>query len=73
MTRRTFSPNTSAREQWLLAGLINRATSHWITAPPSDGGEDEGTDAGTDMTVPDNDEIVSFTSQQTAAIDTPNL
>ena len=61
--------NISVREQWPLAGLIDRAASHWIQAHPLDGGDDEDTDTGTDTTAPDNDndDIASFTSQQTTA------
>ena len=59
--------SSPARKQWLLAGHQ--------PLDSSDGGEDEDTDTGTDTTVPDadNDGIVSFISQQTIAIDTPNL
>ena len=50
----TGRPHTSAREHWLLAGLIDRAASHWIRPPPLDGGDDdEDADAGTDTTIPD--------------------
>ena len=41
-------PNTSAREQWLLAGLRDRATNHWILPRPLDGGEDEDIGTGHD-------------------------
>ena len=63
---------TSVREQWLLAGLIDKATSHWLRAGPLDGGDDEYTDTGTDTIAPDddNDDIASFTSQQPTAIHT---
>ena len=66
-------PNTSVPEQWFLAVLMDRATNHWSRTPPLDGGEDEDADTGTDTTVTDddNDDIASFTSQQTPAIDTP--
>ena len=75
MTRAVL-PNTSAREQWLLAGLKDRATNLWARTPPSvDGGEDEDADTGTDTSVLDdnNDDNASFTSQQTTAFDSPNL
>ena len=74
MTRAVL-PNTSVKEQWLLAGVIDRATSHGIRAPPLVGREDEDTDIGTYTAVPDadHDDIASFISQQTTAIDTPNL
>ena len=74
MTRAVL-PNTSAREQWLQAGRTDRATGHRSRAHPLDGGDDEDTDIGTDTTAPDveNDDIASFTSQQTTAIHTPSL
>ena len=58
--------DTSARERWLLAGLID----HQL-----DGGDDEGADTRTDTTAPDddNDDVSSFTSQQTTAMQASNL
>ena len=35
MTRAVL-PRTSARAEWLLACLLERATSHWVQAPPLD-------------------------------------
>ena len=69
MTRAVL-PNTTAREQWLLAGPADRTTDHWARTPPLDGGEvGDADDTGTDMTVPDdNDDIASSPSQQTATI-----
>ena len=71
MTRAVL-PDASVREQWPLTRLMDRATSHWIRAPPLDGEENEGSDNGTDTTAPDddNDDIASCTSQQTTAIHT---
>ena len=62
---RTVQPNRPARALWLLAGLIDRATSHWFRTFPLDGGDDEDADTGTDTTAPDDDngDIASFTSQ----------
>ena len=73
-TTRAVLLNNSARAQWLLAGRIDRANSHWVRAPLLDGGEDEDTDTEP-TTVPDddNDDVASFTSQQTTAIHTSNL
>ena len=73
MTRADL-PNISEREQLLLAGLIDRAASHWIRAPLLDGGDDEDADTGTDTTAPDddNDDITSFTRQQITATHTPS-
>ena len=45
-TTRAVFPVTSAREQWLLAGLTDSAASHWVRAPPLDGGDDEDADTG---------------------------
>ena len=74
MTRAVL-PNPSARAEWLLAGLIDTAASHWVRAPPLDGGDDEDADTRTDTTAPDddNDDIASFTSQQTTAFQPSNL
>ena len=58
-TTRAVLPHTSARAEWLLAGLIDRVASHWTRAPPLDGG--------------DNEDIASFTSQQTTARQFSNL
>ena len=58
---RAVLPSTSAREQRLPPGLVDRTTNHWALTPPLDGGEDEDTDASTDTTVlDDNDDIASF-------------
>ena len=75
MTRAVL-PHTSARSKWHLAGLLDRVASHWIRARPLDGGDDdEDADEETDTTVPgdDNDDIASFNSQHTTAIQTSNL
>ena len=52
-----------------------RVTNHLARAPTLDGGGDEDADTETDTTVPDddNDDIATFTSQRTTAIETPNL
>ena len=53
---------------------LTSATNHWARAPLLDGSEDEDTDTGTDTTVPDdNEDISSFSRQQIATIDVPNL
>ena len=63
-----------SQQKKTLAGLIDRAANDWARTPPLDGGEDEDADTRTDAAVPDdNDDIASFTGQQTTAIDTPNL
>ena len=74
-TTRAVLPRTSARAEWLLASLTNRATSHWVRARLLDGGDDDDADTGTDTTAPDddNDDIVSFTNQQSPALQFSNL
>ena len=47
------------REQWLLAGLMDRAANHKARTPPLDGGEDEDANTGTDTVPDDNDYIAS--------------
>ena len=54
MTRAVL-PNKSEREQWPLAGLLDRAASHWFRAPSLDGGDDEDVVTRTDTTAPDDD------------------
>ena len=45
-----------ARAEWLLAGIIDRALSHWVRAPPLVGRDDDGNaDTGPDTTAPDDD------------------
>ena len=46
---RAVLPNTSAREQWLLAGLVDRTTNHRARAPLLDGGADDDAHIGTDQ------------------------
>ena len=55
--------------QHVLAGLKDRATVHWVRAPPLDVGDDDDADTETDTTVPDDDNeyIASLTSQQTSS------
>ena len=62
--------NPSARAEWLLAGLTDRALSHWVRAPPLDGeGDHEDADTRTDTTTPKDDsgDIASLTSQQSTS------
>ena len=72
MSRAVF-PNPSARANALLAGLIDRALSHWVWACPLDGGDDDDdADAGTDTATLDvddvDDDIASVASQQTTSL-----
>ena len=49
-------PNPSARAEWLVAGPIDKALSHYVRAPPLDaGGDDEDADTGTDTATSDDD------------------
>ena len=69
MTRAVL-PHTSARAEWPLASFRDRATSHLVRAHPLDGGDDDDADTWNDTTVPDhdNEDIASFTSQQTLVL-----
>ena len=40
MTRAVL-PDPPARAEWLLAGLMDKALSHWVRAPPLDGADDD--------------------------------
>ena len=73
LRRRAVLPRTPARELRLLDDLVDRATS-WFRARPLDGGDDKDADTGTDTTAPDddNDDINSFSSQQTTPFQTSN-
>ena len=54
MTRAVL-PNPSA--VWLLAGITDRALSHWAWALPLGGRDDDGdADTGTDTAIPDDDD-----------------
>ena len=68
---RTIFPRASARSECLLAGFMDRVTSHWVRAPPIDGGDDdEDADAGTDTTTPDDDnEDIRFLHQSNSRPD----
>ena len=68
--------NSSTRAQWLLVGLIDRALSHWVRAPPLDGEDDDGVaDTGTDTATPEDDheEIASRTGQQSTSLQHPSF
>ena len=61
---RAVLPNPSARSEWLLAGIIDRALDHWGHVPPLDGGpgDHENADSETDTAIPD-DDIASLSHQ----------
>ena len=61
-------PNAPARAEWLLAGLTDRATSHWVRAPLLDGDDDDD-DAPDD----DNVDIASLTGQQSTVVQLSKL
>ena len=71
--RRAILPHTSAKADWLLAGLIDRATSHYHPLDGKDDGDDA--DTRTDTTAPDDDreDLASFTSQQNTALQFSNV
>ena len=55
---RAVHPNPSARAEWLLAGIIDRALNHWGHVPALDGGLG---DHDLDTAIPDDDDdIVSL-------------
>ena len=64
-------PNPSARAQWLLAGIIDRALHHWSHVLPLDGGlgDYDHADSETDTAIPDDDDdIASIASQSFASM-----
>ena len=61
---RAVLPNPSARADWLLVGLIDTALSHWVRAPPLDGGDGgDDADTGTDTVILNEDDIASLASE----------
>ena len=63
---RAVLPNPSARAEWLLFGIIDRAVHQWGYAPLLDGGlgHDDHADSETDTAIPeDDDDIASLVSQ----------
>ena len=75
MTRAVL-PNPSARAEWLLAGISDRALHHWGHVLPLDGGlRDHGrADSETDTALPDDDDdIASLVSQSFASMLTSSL
>ena len=70
MTRAVL-PNPSARAEWLLAGIIDRALHHWGHVLPLDGGlgDHDHVDSETDTAMPDDDDdIASLASQPSAPL-----
>ena len=73
---RAVLPNPSAREEWLLAGLEDRALRHWARAPPLDRGySDDDADTGTDTTTPDDDseDTATLTGHQSTPLQPPHF
>ena len=60
---RAVLPNPSARAEWILAGIIDRALHHFGHVRPLDGGpgDHDLDDSETDTAVPD-DDIASLAS-----------
>ena len=75
MTRAVL-PNPSARAEWLLAGIIDRALHHWGHVPALDGGpgDHDHTDSETDTAVPDDDDdIASLASESFESLQPSSL
>ena len=69
-------PNPSARAEWLLASLIDRALNYGAWAPPLHGGDgDDDADTRTDTTIPDddNEDVASLTSQHSTSLQQSNF
>ena len=72
-------PNPSARAEWLLTGIIDRALHHWGYVPPLDGstGDHDHADSETDTTIPDDDDGIAslashpFESLQPSSLELP--
>ena len=64
---RAVLPYSSARAEWLLAGITDRALGRWACAPPLDGEGDQ--DAGSAIPDDDNDfDDIASTILITAAL-----
>ena len=58
-------PDCSARAEWLLAVLMDRAFSHWVRYLPLDGGDgDDGADTGRAIPDDDDDDAIAFLASQ---------
>ena len=69
-------PNPSARAEWLLAGVIDRALHHWGHVPPLDDGtgDHDHPDSETDTATPDDDDdIASLASQPSVSVQPSSL
>ena len=55
-------PDSSARAEWLLAGIRDLALSHWVRALPLDGGDDEDAETSADTAIPDDDDDLDDTA-----------
>ena len=60
--------STSARDSWLLSGLIDRTTSHWAPSLPLHGGADND-EEGTEATAPDDDDTITDNKNTTTDLD----
>ena len=63
-------PNPSARTEWLLACIIDRALHRWGHVPPLDGGpgDHDHADSETDTAIPDDDDDIQSIVRILAAI-----
>ena len=77
MTRAVL-PNPSARIEWLLGGIIDRALHHWGHVAPLDGGIGDNNHANseTDTAVPHDDDdhdFASFASEPSVSVQPSGL
>ena len=76
MTRAVL-PNPSARAEWLLAGIVDRALNNWGHVSPLDGGigDNDHADGETDTAIPDDDnhDVASLASQPSVSVQPPSL
>ena len=58
---RAVLPDPSARAEWPLAGIIDRALHHWRRVSPLDGGpgDHDHADSQTDTAIPDDDDDIA--------------
>ena len=73
MTRAVL-PNPSARAEWLLAGINDRALHHWGYDTPPDGGpgDHDHAESETDTAIPD-DDVATLASQSFESLQPSNL
>ena len=69
-TRTTRSNDADSLTKHISTRAVAASWNRWVRALPLDEGEGDDADAGTDMTIPEDDDgdISSFSSQQTATV-----